>query len=95
MKKARDKPQAVTCKTKIDQYRNDPLLLVNKRIKHRIKETDDDDPEWYLGTVKAIESMPKDKSKTKFLITYDLDGDEERFSLPLIIDLKRGDLVVL
>ena len=92
LKEARDKRQAVTSKTKIDEYINDPPLLERA---HRIKETDEDDPEWYLGTVKAIESMPKDKSRTKYLITYDLDGDDEQFSLPLITDLKRGDLVVL
>ena len=48
LKEARDKCQAVTSKTKIDEYINSPSLFVNKRIKQRIKKTDEDDPEWYL-----------------------------------------------
>ena len=76
-------------------YLENPEQLVGHRFKHKIKQTKDDVAEWFDGTVKSVDKIPNDKLKTKYLVTYDLDGDEEMFSMPLLIDLKRGDLVLL
>ena len=50
--------------------------------------------EWFDGTLKNVDKITNDKLKTKYLVRYDLDRDEER-EMPLLIDLKRGDLVLL
>ena len=50
--------------------------------------------EWFYGTLKNVDKITNDKLKTKYLVRYDLDRDEER-EMPLLIDLKRGDLVLL
>ena len=49
------------------------------------------------GLVKSIDHdlIPRDKARTKYLDAYDYDGDNEHFCLPLLIDLKCGDLVTL
>ena len=50
--------------------------------------------EWFDGTLKNVDKITNGKLKTKYLVRYDLDRDEER-EMPLLIDLKRGDLVLL
>ena len=45
-----------------------------------------------VETVKSVDKIPNDKLKTKYLVTYDFDCDKEMFSMPLLTDLKRGDL---
>ena len=71
------------------------MLLLGRRFKHNIKETADDAPQWFDGTVKRIDKITDDRLKTRYFVAYDLDGDEELFSMPLLQELKRGDLVIL
>ena len=49
---------------------------------------------WFDGTLKNVDNITNDKLKTKYLVRYDLDRNKER-EMPLFIDLKRGDLVLL
>ena len=34
--------------------------------------------EWFDGTLKNVDKITNDKLKTKYLVRYDLDRDEER-----------------
>lgn len=91
--KERNKRQVSEAKTLISDAIEDPSILVGKTFKHNIQETNDDTPEWYDGKIIGIDKIPKDKSKTTYLVTYDLDGDDQFFSMPMIVDLRGGKVV--
>lgn len=92
---ARTKKDVQSSQSLLGAYVENPMLLLGRRFKHKIKETADDAPQWFDGTVKRIDKLLDNKLKTRYFVTYDLDGDEELFSMPLLQDLKRGDLVIL
>ena len=54
------------------------MLSLGRRFKHNIKETADDVPQWFDGTVKRIDEIT-DRLKTRYFIAYNLDRDEELF----------------
>ena len=93
--KARSKKDAQLSQCFLNTYVENPMQLVGRRIRHNVKETAEETPQWFDGTVKSIDKIPDDKMKTKYFVSYDLDGDGEHFSMPLLLDLKRGDLVTL
>ena len=71
-----------------------PSLLEGKRVKHKCRDPETREVEWFAGNVLRIsKSSQRDCSKTEFAIKYDEDPDEWLF--PLIQDLKNGDLIIL
>lgn len=92
---ARTKQNIQSSQSFLNTYLKYPQQLVGQRFKHNITETPEDAAQWYDGTVKSVDKQLEDKIKTTYFVTYDVDGDEEFFSMPLLQDLKRGDLVFL
>ena len=73
-----------------------PESLVGKRIKHLVQEQKESDPEWYDATVLKIDKPNQDNPlRTENEIIYDLDGEDIKFSYPLLMDLKNGNLVII
>lgn len=77
LKEARTKRKAPFNQQMFENYCDNPRLLINSKIRQRIKDTEDDIPEWYLGTVVGTENehIPRNKLRTVFLVKY-VDGDD-------------------
>ena len=61
--------------------------LAGKRIKHKWK--DEDDENWYYGTILDLVPGTKDWYNIKY------DGEEEILSLNILMDIEKGDLEFL
>ena len=81
-------------KEMLEKLLRNPEILVGKRIKHKIQESADDIPEWYDGTVLKLEKVIENVIRTPYEMTYDIDGPEERFTFKLIMELKKGNLIM-
>ena len=93
---ARIKRGTSKAKEKLTEILANPSLLVGKKIKHRIQETEDDLAEWYDANIIRIdEEQISDSIRTTFDIYYDIDGKDQVFTFPLIKDLKRGHLIIM
>ena len=73
----------------------DPSLLVGKKIKHCVQESEAEDPQWFDASVIKIDKTYKDPIRTRYEIIYDIDGVDKKFSFSLLSDLKKGDLIIL
>ena len=94
LKDARMKRKSSKSKEWLDKLTNNPELFVGKRIMHKVQEDEEDIPEWYDATVVRIEKDSKDRLRTMFEITYDIDGPDAKFSFALISELKKGNLII-
>lgn len=94
IKEARMKRKANRSKSQLQRYLENPESLVGKRIKHRVKEDNICEAEWFDAQVLKVDKILPDPSKTKYDVQYDIDGEDETFSFALLSDLKKGDLIV-
>ena len=85
----------VKSKSLVEELLNDPSILVGKRIKHKVQETDNNEPEWFDAKVLKIEKASKTPVRTKYEVAYDIDEEDTTFIFSLISELKSGKLVVL
>ena len=71
---------------------NDPEPLVGREIHHKCFENGE--VEWFRATVKSVHKLNKDHpAKTYYNVIYD-ESVEDTWRFPLLVDLKKGDLVV-
>ena len=94
LKDAGMKRKSSKSKEWLDKLINNPELFVGKRIMHKVQEDEEDIPELYDATVVRIEKGLKDRLRTMFEITYDIDGPDAKFSFPLISELKKRNLIM-
>ena len=59
-----------------------------------ITKLENNNIEWFTGTVSGIKEKKNDTLKTEFNIVYDVCSDEEWY-FPLLMDIKKSDLYVL
>ena len=78
----------------LDKLINNPELFVGKRIMHKVQEDEEDIPELYDATVVRIEKDSKDRLRTMFEITYDIDGPDAKFSFALISELNKKNHII-
>jgi len=68
-----------------------PELLVGKNIRHLLN--DDGVENWELGSVLSLEKQNKNVMRTTYSVLY-CDDPDVPVSYPLLIDLKKGDLII-
>ena len=98
MEKLKDnglKRQSKESKTLLDELQENPGKLVGNRIKHKVRKTAEDLPEWFDASVSRIDGPSKNTLKTSYKLTYDIDGEHKKYSVPLLTELKKGNLVVM
>ena len=64
VKEARIKRKAKESKESLKELLNDPTLLIGKRIKHRVQESTEEDPEWYDESVLEIDKYTDETVRT-------------------------------
>ena len=52
---------------------NDPTLLIGKRIKHRVQESTEEDPEWYDASVLEIDKYTDEPVRTRTYVMTLMD----------------------
>ena len=75
-------------------YLNEPKALCSKQVYHKCLENGE--VEWFCATVMSVNTFakaPKEPLKTVYDIIYDICPDVT-YSFPLLVDLKKGDLVI-
>ena len=80
--------------TNLPKYKNDPQLLVNCKIRHKLKATKESDETWCLGVVELVEVNELDPMKTSFGVRY-MEDDGELNYFPLLKDMQTKDCFVL
>lgn len=89
-KKLRDSHQKVlitSCKKSLSQFRENPLILVGKRVMHNCTEDGSDQAEWFDATVLRLsEEIPNgvDAINPDYIIRYDIHEDEDEWTMPKI-----------
>ena len=86
--------QANRSKSQLQRFLDNPESLVGKTIKHRVKEDDIHDAEWFDAQVLKVDKIFPDPLKTKYDVQYDIDGEDETFHFALLGDLKNGELII-
>ena len=96
---ARRKVMITKSKAMLPQFQDNPLLLVEKRVMHNCIEDGSEQAEWFNATVLHLaEDIPDGANAidAEYIIRYDIDEDEDEWTnMPLLKDLKKGDLIVL
>ena len=96
LQEARRRRLILNQKEKLPELLLDPKKLVGKRIKHRVVEESEDDSFWCDGNVLEITEENNDTpAKTQYRIHYDIEPSKLTWTFPLLLDLKKGDLIVL
>ena len=75
-------------------YIDQPLLLVGKKIQHKVREEGHDETFWCKGNVLDVCSINENNIK-KSLYFVQYDGEEEKWEFPLLVDLEKGDLIII
>ena len=79
----------------LPKYKNNPQLLVNCRIRHKLKATKESDETWCLGVVECVEKVDEvDPMKTSFGVRY-MEDDEKLYYFPLLKDMQTKECFVL
>ena len=77
-------------------YLNQPELLVGKKIRHCVKEEGSEEILWSLGEVLNINKHNNSNPRlTEYIVHYDLDDPDETYRMPLLLDLEKGDVLIL
>ena len=82
----------------LPQFQDNPLLLVEKRVMHNCIEDGSEQAQWFNATVlRLAEDIPDGANAidAEYIIKCDIDKDEDEWTMPLLKDLKKGDLIVL
>ena len=75
-------------------FTSDPKLLLGKKIKHTCFD-DHNVAQWYTATVNKIDKLHLEPLKVKYEVHYDETESNELYLMNLLMDLKKGDLIVL
>lgn len=97
-KKLRDSRRKVLIsrsKKLLPQYRENPLLLVGKRVMHNCIEDGSEQAEWFNATVMRLADDVTVGADPEYIIKYDTDDDDDEWTMPLLKDLDKGDLILL
>jgi hypothetical protein len=81
-------------KKKRDIYIVDQEKLVGMRIKHNCADNDDAG-DWFDAQVLALGKKSDNPLKTEYTVKYDIDDDDTSWQFNLLMDLKKGDLIIL
>ena len=101
MKKLRDalrKVMIAKSKAMLPQFQDNSLLLVEKRAMHNCIKDGSEQAEAFNATVlRFAEVIPDgaDATNVEYIIRYDIDEDEDEWTMPLLKDLKKGELIAL
>ena len=76
-------------------FRETPLLLVGKRVMHNCIENGSEMAEWFNATVMRLADNVSVGADPEFIIKYDIDDDDDEWTMPLPKDLDKGDLILL
>ena len=71
-----------------------PDLLVNRRIKHFLRENKEDECIWTNGLVHKVEKYVPDTDKHVFEVSYE-ETPGDRFLFPLLQDMKKNEMFLL
>ena len=83
-------------KEKLPELLADPEKLVGKRIKHKVVEQFEEEAFWCDGTVLELtENNLQNPIKTIYKTHYDIDPIDANWNFPLLVDLKKGDVIIL
>ena len=84
-------------KLKLPTYICEPRSLVGKKILHKCVDKIDDETVvgWYKGDVLDINQAHDDPFKIKYKVVYDVEEEGLEWSFNLLMDIKKGDLIVL
>ena len=77
------------------QFRENPLLLVGKRVMHNCIEDGSEQAEWFNGTVLRFAEDVTAGADPDYITKYDIDEDNDEWTVPLLKDLNKGDLILL
>jgi len=73
-----------------------PNLMINCKIKHKLKESKDDEPEWCDGEVTGIYLLKEVERKTVYSVKYPKGKNpNDIYHMPLLLDMEKRDLVIL
>ena len=95
VKKLRDARQKVMrnkSKAMLPQFQDNPLLLVEKQVMHNCIEDGSEQAKWFNATVlRLAEDIPDGANAidAEYIIKYDIDEDEDEWTMPLLKDLKK------
>jgi len=78
----------------LPKFTSDPKLLLGKKIKHKCFD-DHNVAQWYTATVNKIDKLHVEPLKVRYEVHYDETEINELYSMNLLMDLKKGDLIVL
>ncbi len=93
LKTERIQRQAAKQKQYLDQYIQNPSALVQKSVRHSVRHPGQD-AMWCDAIVVRQEGHPKDPMKIKYVITYNNFPEEGEWKFNLLVDMKKGDLLV-
>ena len=79
----------------LPQFRENPLLLVGKRVMHNCIEDGSEQAEWFNATVLRFPDDVTAGADPEYIIKYDVDEDDVEWTMPLLKDLDKGDLILL
>ncbi len=93
LKNERIQRQASKQKGYLDQYTKNPSSLVNKNVRHLVRDPGED-AIWCEAVVHRCEPHKSDPIKTNYVITYNDFPEEGEWKFNLLADMKKGDLLV-
>ena len=91
LRDARQKVLITRSKKMLPQFRENPLLLVGKRVMHNCIEDGSDQAEWFDATVLRLAEDVTVGADPEYII----DEDDDEWTMPLLKDLDKGDLILL
>ena len=95
LRDARQKVLITRSKKLLPQFRENPLLLVGKRVMHNCIEDGSEQAEWFNATVLHLAEDVTVGADPEYIIKYDIDEDDDEWTMPLLKDLDKGDLILL
>ena len=76
-------------------FLSDPYTLVDKCVRHKIRETDEEEYMWCKGHVKSVsKEVPNNPKKTLYDVVYESEPNDS-WIFPLLVDFEKGDLIIL
>ena len=79
----------------LPQFRENPPLLFGKRVMHNCIEHGSEQAEWFNATVLRLAEDVTVGVDPEYFIKYDIDEDDDEWTIPLLKDLDKRDLILL
>jgi hypothetical protein len=92
LESARKTRQAEKSKELLPRLEADPTSLVGQHVLHKCSE-DGAPPQWYTATITSLVKKGKTPVDTQYTIKY--DEEDGFYVFKLLVDLKKGDLILL